>query len=128
MRDLYNELHPLMTIPPKAQTTSVTGSGVDLKDYDGAMIDVAVGAYTSYKHVCALYECDTAAGTYTDVAAADIIGSEPTISGASNLHYRFGYKGTKRFIKLNTTGTGSGTGVLFGATVIRGLKRHETGQ
>lgn len=128
MKDQYNELFPIPTIHPAAQTTSVTGSGVDLQGYDGATIVVNVGAYTSYKHVCALYECDTAAGTYTDVAAGDILGTEPTISGVSNTKYSFGYKGNSRFIKLNTTGTGSGSGVIFGALVVRGKKRHNTGQ
>ena len=128
MRDLYNELYALPTIPPAAQTTSITGSGVDLKGYDGAMIEVSVGTYTSYKHVCALYECDTAAGTYTDVDDGDIVGTEPTVSGASNINYKFGYSGTKRFIKLNTTGSGSGSGVVFGANIVRGLKRHNAGQ
>jgi hypothetical protein len=128
MKDQYNVLHGIPTIHPAAQTTSITGSGVDLLHYQGATIFVPVGAYTSYKHVCALYECATAAGSYTDVADADILGTEPTISGVSNTLYTFGYKGGKRFVKLNTTGTGSGSGVIFGALIVRGLKRLETGQ
>lgn len=128
MKDQYNELYGIPTIHPGAKTTSVTGSGVDLQGYDGATILVNVGTYTDSKHICALYECATAAGTYTDVADADILGSEPTISGISNTKYQFGYIGTKRFVKLNTTGSGASTGVLFGAMVVRGLKRHDTGQ
>jgi len=127
MQDLHNSLHGLPTINVGAKTTSITGSGVDLQGYQGAKILVPVGVYTSYKHVCALLECDTADGTYTDVDDADIIGTEPTVSGASNILYSFGYKGQKRFIRLDTTATGSGTGVLMGAIVVRGLKRHEAG-
>jgi hypothetical protein len=124
MKDQYNLLNAIPTINLGTKTTSVTGSGVDLQGYQGATILVPVGAYTSYKHVCALQECDSAAGSYSDVAAADILGTEPTISGVSNTCYQFGYRGSKRFIRLDTTGTGSGSGVVFGALVVRGLKGH----
>ena len=114
----------LPTINPAQKTTSVTGSGVDLKGYEGATIFVPVGLYTSYKHVCALYESDDDS-TYTAVDDSDIIGTQPTISGASNIMYQFGYIGKKRYIKLNTTGSGSGTGILFGAFIVRGMARRE---
>jgi len=127
MKDQYNDLYAIQTIPPALNTASVTGSGVDLKGYESATVVVNVGDYTSYKHVCALYESDDDS-TYTDVDDADILGTEPTISGVDNTQYQFGYIGEKRYVKLNTTGTGSGTGVYFGAVVVRGKKRHNAGQ
>lgn len=126
MDALHDQLYPIPTIHPGAKTTSVTGSGVDLLGYQGAEILVPVGAYTSYKHVCALQESDDDS-TYSAVDSGDIQGTQPTISGVSNTVYHFGYIGTKRYIRLDTTGSGSGSGVIFGAVVIRGFKRHNTG-
>lgn len=128
MNDLHNNLYGIPTIQPAAQTGAVTGSGVDLKGYDGAEVVVHVGVRTDSTFVANLQESDDNS-TYTDVASGDMIGSEPTISGYSNKVYQLGYKGTKRYIRLNTSfvAGGESTGAVFGAVVIRGLKRHNTG-
>jgi hypothetical protein len=126
-KDLYNILNGLSSIKPAAaKTAAVTGSGVDLAGYEGATIFVPVGTRTDSSFPVALQESDDNV-TYSAVAAADIVGSQPTISGLSNHVYQFGYIGTKRYIRVDTTfkAGGASAGALFGALIVRGFKRRE---
>jgi hypothetical protein len=128
MNDLHNNLYGTPTINPGVKTAAVTGSSVDLQGYDGAEIVINVGTRTDSTFVTNLQESDDAS-TWSDVAAADMIGTEPTISGTSNTVYQLGYKGSKRYVRLNSgfVAGGASAGAAFGAVVIRGLKRHNTG-
>jgi hypothetical protein len=125
-KDLYNILDGKIAVAPAAKTAAVTGSGVDLAGYEGATIFVPVGARTDSSFQMVLQESDDAS-TYTAVAAADIIGSQPLVSGASNYPYQFGYIGTKRYIRPTFTfkAGGASAGVIMGVLIVRGFKRHE---
>lgn len=125
--DQRNEQFPAQTINPTAHTATITGSGVDLKGYQGATVHIGVGTWTDGKWVCTLQESDDDV-TYAAVDSGDIIGTMPTISGRSNVAYDpIGYKGIKRYIRVLGTGTGAATGALFGAIIVRGFKRHNAG-
>jgi hypothetical protein len=126
-RDLYNTLSSAQSVKPAAaKTAAVTGSGVDLAGYDGCEIQIPVGVRTDSSFVIALKESADNV-TYTAVASGDIIGTQPTISGISNTVYAFGYRGTKRYVRVDSTfvAGGASAGAFFGAIVVRGLKRHE---
>jgi hypothetical protein len=113
------------SINPAAKTAAVTGSGVDLAGYEGTDIFVHVGAWSDGSFPLALMESADNV-TYTAVAASDIIGSQPTISGVSNNAYQYGYKGNKRYLRVDTgyaQGAGS-TGAIFGALIVRGFSRR----
>ena len=84
-QDLYNSLHFAESINLAARSGNVTGSGVDLEGYQGA---VAVGICDAWSagmgtHAIALYESDDNS-TYTAVATANLVGSAPTLSGQVN--------------------------------------------
>ena len=126
IKDLYNLVNGKFSIPPAQKTAAVTGSGVDLKGYEGATIFALAGDWTDGSFPFSLQESDDNA-TYTEVAAADIVGAQPTISGADNNVYQFGYVGSKRYIRVDTgysQGAGT-TGGLFGALIVRGFARRE---
>lgn len=125
-KDIYNLLNGLGAVPPAVKTAAVTGSGVDLKGYEGATIFVPVGTRTDSNFQMALYESDDNV-TYTAVDSADILGSQPLVSGASNILYQFGYKGSKRYIKPNFTfkAGGASAGAAIGVIVVRGFARRE---
>lgn len=125
-KDLYNILSSKVAIPPGTKTAAVTGSGVDLAGYEGAQITVLVGTRTDSSFQMALYESDDNS-TYSAVAAADIIGSQPLVSGASNTQYEFGYKGTKRYIRPDFTfkAGAASAGAAIGVLVTRGFARRE---
>lgn len=62
-------------------------------------------------------ECDTLAGVYTDVAAADLDGA--FTNAAANTVQKVGYKGTKDFVALRADWT-SGTSTVIGGIVVKG--------
>lgn len=131
-RDLKNNLDAAQSIAPGAYTSSQSGSGVDLRGYDGALVLINTGLWTDGSHVFEVQESDAGDGspdTYSAVAAADLIGTEPTVDGAAddNQFYRIGYIGTKRYIRVITTYTATvspAVGAVFAASVVRG-KPHQ---
>ena len=125
MRDLHNDLISSASLNPATRTTSANGSSADLQGYEGAEILVQAGAYTDGTHAFSLEESANDS-TFTDVAAGDLLGSEPTVnaSAGQNKTYRFGYVGDARYIRVIVTVTGSpATGLLAGAVILRGKKR-----
>jgi hypothetical protein len=129
VRDIYNIQNAKPTVGPAAKTAAITGSGVDLQGYEGADILVPVGTRTDSSFQAALMESSDNS-TYTAVAAADILGSQPLVSGASNQVYIFGYRGSKRYVRCDFTfkAGGASAGAVFGALIVRGLKRHQPAQ
>ena len=125
MRDLHNNLISSASLNPATRTASANGSSANMQGYEAAEVIVHAGAYTDGTHALTLEE-STNDSTFTDVAAADILGTEPTISASAgqNKTYRFGYIGSKQYIRVITTVTGSPqTGALYGAVILRGKKR-----
>ena len=126
MKDLYNILNGKPTVNSIIKTAAITGSGVDLAGYEGATIFVNVGTRTDSSFTFVLKESDDNS-TYSAVAAGDILGSQPTVSGASNAIYQFGYIGSKRYIRADATfkAGGASAGASISALIVRGFKRHE---
>lgn len=115
--------------PAAARTTTTTGNAVDLGAHNGCVVWVATGAVTDGTYTVSLTECATVGGSYTAVAAADIIPGS-TGSGANgavidttaahdNAMFFFGYRGTMEFLKVVVTVSGSpSTGAVFAAGVM----------
>lgn len=111
---------------PVAITGDTTSGACDLQGFASATFYVYFGADTtppdgSNYWACKLTECDTSGGSYTDVAAADVIGSTANAFGVVNSGsedeavYALGYKGSKRYVKVvvDETGTVSTTVAVF---------------
>lgn len=127
MNDIYNTLDARQSINLADRSTAVNGSGVHLQGYEGAMAVLSVGAgWTGTDGTTAItLEESTDNVTFTAVAAADILGALPTLSGYSDRgDARVGYKGNKRYLRAVGTPTGATTAVTYGVLILRGLKRH----
>jgi len=125
-KSIDSKVSPVTSLIPKATTTTTTGTAVDLQNYESAEILVDAGVITDGTHVISLTECATSGGTYTAVAAADLIGTPPTLTstaGGSSVQ-KFGYKGSKRYLKVVSTVSGATTGGVYGACVVRSNPRH----
>ena len=123
---LHGEIGVVSALVPAVRTSTATSAAIDLTGYDSCEIVVHVGAWTDGTHTFSLTECATSGGSYTAVAAGDIVGTPPApaASGDANKVTKFAYVGTKRFIKVVCTVTGSpSTGAATGATVVRGSAR-----
>lgn len=117
MRDLKNNISEATSLAPAARTASVNGTGVDLRGFDSAVCIAQVGTITDGTHTPKLQESDDDV-TYTDVAAADLIGSFANL--ASNVNQRVGYIGAKRYVRAVSTVAGATTGGVYGALIVRG--------
>ena len=115
-----------MAIAPQAMKANVTGKAVDVSGGYAATIVISAGAYKDGAITFTLMECDTADGTFTTVAAADIYdGSIPGIAtGDAERVIVAGYKGYKKFIRLDAKGT-STLGTDVGAVVLLGYPHRQ---
>lgn len=123
MKDLYHDLKAVYSIyAASLGAAAKTGDAiVDLQGYEGATIICFSGALTvdmpfQLMHGDAANLSDAAA-----VPDGDLIGLEPTLLQATDNEVKtFGYKGTKRYLRVDTT---TGTGIA-GAIIIKGFPRH----
>lgn len=128
MKDLYNNLAPVVSLSPAARTASADGTGVDLQGYEGALVLVTTGTITDGTHTVELQESDDNS-TFSAVADADLQGDEPAIGAANdNTSYKLGYLGSKRYLRVAVTVAGATTGGVYGASIVRGFARHKGSQ
>lgn len=117
MKDLKAELAVVHLLDPQTINDTDTVSKIlDLAGFDGALIAVAMGTFTGVdtdsKVLPVLQESDTTTGTdFADVAAGNIHGAFSVVDATTkdNTTQVVGYKGKKRYIRVNldfTTGTG----------------------
>lgn len=132
MRDLHNNLVAEPSIDPKSIATDTTtkGSGVDLQGFEAAEVVFISGTLTDGAYACKIQESDDDVdGDYADVAAGDLLGSEPSFAATDDSKVKtVGYIGTKRWLRAVITSTGTTSGGLLAATVVKGHARHHGGQ
>lgn len=121
-RDIKNNVLVVHSLSPAARTDgTVNGTKADLRGYESAMVLFHVGARTDGSHALKVTESSDDS-TYTEVAAADLHGSLTAVAGAGqqNAVQAVGYIGNKPYIKAQIVTTGSTSGAIIGATIIKG--------
>lgn len=118
-KDLHNNIKTLRVIGPVAIGANATKTGkiIDRKGYGGVEFLMGYGAVTTTGTIVTVvaFEGDVT-GTMTSVADADLLGTEalasllattPRTSGTSqNVTKRLGYKGVKRYVRVDQVQTG----------------------
>ncbi|MEU9654200.1 hypothetical protein AB0E00_35630 [Streptomyces sp. NPDC048110] len=123
--DIKNHLDPQPSLAPAARTASANGTGVDLANFDAAMVLIDVGTWTDGAHTFEVQDSDDNAA-FTAVDAAYLDGAEPVVDAAADdaQVYTVGYHGIKRYLRVAVTVTGGpATGAVYGASVVRGKGR-----
>lgn len=121
---MANNVSLAQSLAPAIRTASANGTGVDLQGYEGALIVINTGTITDGTHAIDIQESDDNS-TFTSVAAADLIGTEPSIGAADdNKDYKIGYIGAKRYIRVAVTVSGATSGGAYSTAVVRGFPRH----
>jgi hypothetical protein len=120
MRDLASNLGVVAVVAPAVLTATNTSAAVDLRDFDSAMLVINTGAIAgSGNFTPKLQESDTTVNEdFTDVAAADLVGSFPSALAAASA-YKVGYIGSKRYVRSVLT-LNSGTSIAAGAVIVKG--------
>lgn len=106
--------------------TATDGQEVDLRGCDSAMIACSTGAIAGTANAATLIklqESDTSGSGYTDVAAADVIGTQPTTLTANTI-YQFAYIGDQRYIRV-VIANGGATSVAASGVVVKGHLDYE---
>lgn len=129
MRDLHNNIAIANALSGATIATNTTtdGAAVDCQGFDAAEIIVRSSAWTDGAYAVSLVECDTSGGAYTAVAAAQVLGAGQSI-GAANTVKKIGYLGSKRFIKVRITSTGTTSGSHLSAVAVTSRERHTGGK
>ncbi|MEW2635257.1 hypothetical protein AB0903_27335 [Streptomyces sp. NPDC048389] len=124
--DIKNHLTVEQSLAPASRTAAVDGTGVDLAGFDAAMVVIDAGASggTTPSFTFEVEDSDDDS-TYAAVAAADLDGTEPVITGANDeAVYTLGYHGIKRYLRVAITAvSGTSPTLLCSASVVRGKGR-----
>ena len=134
MKDIHSKMCVATLIGAATLSADNTPAAVDLQGFNAAEIILGIGVggitFSGTNKIEFVLTHSDDDSTYTNVADADMIG----VSGISNgiiksltaahaaaAHYRFGYKGNKRYLKLLADFSGThGTGTPISASVIKG--------
>lgn len=126
-KDLSQVVKSNISLAPAARAASANGSSVDMSGYESALILIALGSWTDGIHAYEVQESDDDAA-WTAVAAADLVGTEPTVSDATDddSTVEIGYIGSKRYVRVVVTCSGSplATGTVSSAVIVQGHARH----
>jgi hypothetical protein len=139
MKDLYNNLAIAQSIAPVvgANGSAPAAVEIDLAGFNSALFLWLIGAEGStlsgsnYWTLQMQHADDTGAGvagSYANVAAADVQGVTPATGvvvtvddpAEDNTVYKIGYVGGKRFVKFTTAETGTGPNLPQALLTIKG--------
>jgi hypothetical protein len=130
MKDLHNNIKVTTVLAPVTidSDTTTAGEVIDTQGFDSLEFVLQAGALTDGVFTAALAESDTVdeSGDLTSegvVAASDLIGSLPSVendaSDESGLSKKVGYRGRKRYVRLDVVSTGTDDGGVVGAIAIQ---------
>lgn len=135
-REMVNNLKVTQVFVNANRTATTTSDAIGLAGYDAATVifDIGNSADTlsgSVYWTLSLTESDTSGGSYTAVAAADVVGWNGAATyvidapAEDSLAVKVGYIGSKPFIKAVATATGThSTGTPIGMVSVLGLPSH----
>lgn len=119
-RDLENNVDVSYGFAPQTFTATGTGTAVELRDYNSAMVIVSLGTVaTGGTLTPSLTESDDGT-TYTAVASGDLSAAFTAGTATIAVFQRVGYKGTGRYIKPVITQSGTGAGAVGNVIIVRG--------
>lgn len=131
MRDLMNNIHPVVAISPQvvADNTAAVGEWIDTLGYDSLTFLIGTGTLADADATFAvtLDEADEDDQSDVDaVADTDLIGTEALASftfGDDDEARKVGYRGHKRYVRPTITPTGNGGDAPVCALAILGHPR-----
>ncbi len=127
MKDMHKNIKVINAIAPKAVGTTGAGNGVisaaiDRQGYESVEFLFNAGASATVADTVtpAILEGDTTNGSFTSVAAADLIGDETavTLATAAGQGKGIGYRGNSRYLKIRLFGTGTATALVAAMAVL----------
>ncbi len=128
MKDLHDNIKVTAVLAPATidSDTTTAGAIIDTQGFESLEFVVQAGAIADGAFAGALAESDAAnmAGE-TVVAAASLLGTVPSFADTEGgLVKKVGYRGTKRYVRLDLVSTDTDDGGLFGAIAVQSNPRN----
>lgn len=130
MQSQKSEISVGASIVPDQYTGAANGAGVDVKGYEGALIEIVTGAWGGTSPTATAKVQESADNTtFTDVADANLDGQTGNPAGfalAASSVKAIGYVGTtKRYLRVILSAVGGTSPVIrVGANVVRTLPKY----
>lgn len=130
MNDLVNNVKVVPAIVPGTYKSAAdpTGVAVDLQGFESATLVIQAATVTDAQTLTVEESDDNS--TYTTVADDDFVGGKTAgdafkavAAAEDDVCRKVGYKGTKRYLKVGSTGAGA-TGAVYGVIAVLGHPRH----
>jgi hypothetical protein len=125
MRDMHNNISVLHAITPQAVSTTGAANGrlsgaLDRRGFESVEFVYSSGASASVADTITpvILEGDTTGGSFTSVAAADLLGTEAALTLTAAKSGRVGYGGNKRYLKIRLYGLGTATAIVSAVAVL----------
>lgn len=124
MRDIASNIKVALALSPAVQAATIKGTAIDLLGFESAALVINSGAIASAGDFTAkMQESDTTDdGDFTDVVAADLVGTLPASLTADG-SFKQSYLGHKRYVRVVVT-KNSGTSIAAGAVFVLGHARN----
>lgn len=119
--DLASDVKVVSCIDPAALTATADGATVSLEGFNSATFVYNVGTLTDGSYVIKIEE-SADDSTWTEVAAADLIGTAAALAADTN--QKLGYRGGHAYVRAGVTVTGATTGVELYTGVLLGHPQH----
>lgn len=124
-KDLHTGIDVRQIINPQAIGTTGSGGGktsgvIDRQGFEQVEFVINAGASASVADTINFVptESDATNTGFASVAAADIIGNKTAITLTAAKLKRFGYKGNKRYLKLQAYGLGTATAIISAIAIL----------
>lgn len=122
-----SEAYSLILANPVPRTSTLTGTAIDLQDYDGVGLFIlnasAATAGTTPTLDCKLQHCDTSGGTYADITGATFTQVTGVAGTAGVQIKKLNVANLKRYVKLIGTIAGTSTPTFDFAAEFVGIKK-----
>ncbi len=133
-KDMVNNIKAVQAIPPGTYKTGESPSGavIDTAGFESVTLALVVGSATDAQTLTLKHSFDNS--TYADVDAADVIAELDNDATAILAAFKatgitddvikmLGYKGSRRYLKVESTGSGS-AGATYSVIAILGNPKY----
>lgn len=118
-RDLYSNIGTALAITPAVKSAAADGIAIDTKGYQSVALVVTTGAIASAGDFGVSVQESDASGSGFAAAGAEFVDSNAPTTLAADATYKVGYRGNKRYCRLQLTKAG-GTSIALGAVAVLG--------
>jgi hypothetical protein len=124
MKDMHNNITVLHAITPQAVGTTGAANGktsgiIDRQGFESIEFVFSSGASATVADTITpvIKEAAATGDSFTSVADGDLLGDETALTLTSAKSGRIGYRGSKRYLKIQLYGIGTATAIVSAVAI-----------